>query len=304
MTPADTAPALRASVIGVAVNAALAVVKISVGVAGSSYALIADGIESSADILSSAIVWSGLRVAAAPPDREHPYGHGRAETLAGVFVAVALIAAAALIAAQSIHQIRTPHPLPRWFTLPVLAAVIGIKFWLGRWVSRVSRESGSAALAGDAGHHWADALTSVAAFIGISIALIGGAGWESADDWAALFACLVVGVSGVRLLRPGVHDLMDGAAPGEFESRVRAIARAVPGVAGVEKTRIRRSGLGWWMDIHVEVDGSMSVVEGHAIAHAVRDALVGAKLNIADALVHIEPAEVVPVARPAHRLET
>ncbi len=289
MSP-DLAPALRASLLGIAVNSALAAVKIATGVAGSSYALIADGIESSADILSSAIVWSGLRVAAEPPDENHPFGHGRAETLASFLVALALIGAASVIAVQSIHEIITPHSTPKWFTLPVLAAVIGVKAWLGRRVARIARETGSAALAGDAGHHWADLLTSTAAFVGISIALIGGPGYESADDWAALFACAVVGMGGLRLLRPRLHDLMDGAAPGEVEQRVRAVAGAVPGVAGVEKCRIRRSGLGWWMDIHVEVDGQLTVSEGHAIAHAVRDALTGSDLRIMDVVVHVEPA--------------
>ncbi len=298
MAPPDVSTGLRASLLGVAVNAALAIIKIATGVAGNSYALIADGIESSADILSSAIVWSGLRIAGEPPDPRHPFGHGKAESLAGFAVALALLAAAAFIAAQAIHNIATPHPLPKWFTLPVLAMVILAKEVLYRRVRRVGRDLGSKALLGDAGHHRADALSSIAAFIGISIALIGGPGYESADDWAALFAGVIIAYNGVHLLRIALHDVMDGAVPDEIQQRIRSIAAAVDGVSGVEKCRVRRSGLGLMMDIHVEVDGDMTVTESHRIAHLVRDTLVNAGLSIADVVVHIEPADGIPVDYP------
>jgi cation diffusion facilitator family transporter len=298
MASPDVTTGLRASLLGVAVNAALAIIKIATGVAGHSYALIADGIESSADILSSAIVWSGLRIAGEPPDPAHPYGHGKAESLAGFAVALALLGAAALIAIQAIHNIATPHQLPKWFTLPVLAMVIVAKEILHRRVRRIGRDLGSRALLGDAGHHRADALTSIAAFIGISIALIGGPGYESADDWAALFACVVIFYNGIHLLRQALHDVMDGAVPDELQQRIRTIASKVEGVSGVEKCRIRRSGLGLMMDIHVEVDGDMTVTESHRIAHLVRDTLVDSGLNIADVVVHIEPADSIPIDYP------
>lgn len=298
MAPPVVITGLRASLLGVAVNAALAIIKVATGIAGNSYALIADGIESSADILSSAIVWSGLRIAGEPPDPMHPYGHGKAESLAGFAVALALLGAAALIAAEAIHNIATPHLLPKWFTLPVLVMVIVTKEFLYRRVRKVGRDLGSKALLGDAGHHRADALTSIAAFIGISIALIGGPGYESADDWAALFACVVIAYNGVHLLRVALHDVMDGAVPGEVQHRIRSVAASVEGVTGVEKCRVRRSGLGLMMDIHVEVDGDMTVTESHRIAHLVRDMLVGSGLSIADVVVHIEPTQSVPSDYP------
>ncbi len=298
MASPNVVSGLRASLLGVAVNAALAIIKIATGVAGSSYALIADGIESSADILSSAIVWSGLRIAGEPPDRTHPYGHGKAESLAGVAVALALLGAAALIAVQAVHHIITPHTAPKWFTLPVLFVVIVTKEILSRRVRRIACDLGSNALLGDAGHHRADALTSIAAFIGISIALVGGNGYESADDWAALFACAVIAYNGIHLLGVALHDVMDGAVAGETQQRIRSIAAAVEGVNGVEKCRVRRSGLGLMMDIHVEVDGAMTVTESHRIAHLVRDTLTASGLGILDVVVHIEPAQSVPSDYP------
>src|SRR5262249_3194335 len=185
----------RAPLVGIAVNASLAAVKIIAGTFGNSYALIADGIESTADIVTSLIVWGGLQVAARPADEEHPYGYGKAESLAGIVGAIALLAAAVTIAVHSYYEIITPHHLPHWSTLAVLAGVIAIKLALGRWVSMIGDELGSTALASDAWHHRSDALTSVAAFIGISIGLVGGPGYEPADDYAALVACVVIAAS-------------------------------------------------------------------------------------------------------------
>jgi cation diffusion facilitator family transporter len=283
------AEAARAPLVGIAVNASLAAVKILAGTFGNSYALIADGIESTADIITSLVVWAGLQVAARPPDRQHPYGYGKAESLAGIVGAVALLAAALTIAVQSVYEILTPHHLPHWSTLAVLAGVIATKMALARWVGHLGDEFESTALAGDAWHHWSDALTSLAAFVGISIGLIGGPGYEPADDYAALLACVVIAASGVRLLWIATKEVLDVAPTGEFEQQVRAIAAAVPGVRQIEKCRIRKSGLAHFVDIHVQVDGDATVSEGHSIGGQVRSALRGSALRIADALVHIEP---------------
>lgn len=286
---------LRASAIGIVTNFGLAIIKVVVGVVGNSYALIADGIESTADVVSSFIVWSGLRIASRPPDADHPYGHGKAESIAGVIVAVALLGAAALIAWQSVGEILNPHGAPAWFTLVTLVLVIVIKETLFRFVNKTGHSLDSTALKGDAWHHRSDALTSAAVFVGISVALIGGKGYEGADDWAALFACSIIAFNGIRLLRPALSEVMDAAVEAETQTRIRVIAGGVAGVAAIEKCRVRKSGLGLCMDIHVEVDGHMTVSEGHEIAHRVKDALTASELRIADVVVHIEPS------RPAQK---
>jgi cation diffusion facilitator family transporter len=281
---------LMASALGIAVNISLALIKVAAGVWGHSYALIADGIESSADVVSSCIVWSGLKVSVRPPDRNHPYGHGKAESLAGLVVALALLGAAALISTQSIGQIGKPHQTPAWFTLPVLLLVIVTKESLSRFVLKTASSLESGALKGDGWHHRSDALTSAAAFVGITIALIGGPGYEAADDWAALLACGVIAFNGFLLVRGSVRELMDAAPAEALQTAIRTTAQAVPGVIRVEKCLVRKYGLGYWADLHVEVDGAVSVHEGHRIAHTVKNALRDSELRILDATVHIEPA--------------
>jgi len=274
----------------IAINLVLALIKISTGVLGNSYALIADGIESTADIFSSLIVFSGLQLSSRPPDKDHPYGHGKAESLAGMFVALFLIGAAILIAIQSIREIRTPHHAPAWYTLVVLGLIILIKEWLFRRMYRVGESLDSSALRSDAWHHRSDAITSLAAFIGIVVALIGGEGYEAADDWAALIACSIIFVNGLRLLRPAVNEVMDAAVPPDFEERLVTLAAHVKGVIAIEKCRIRKSGLGYLMDLHVEVDGGITLREGHEIGHAVKDRLLESEFPITDVVIHVEPA--------------
>lgn len=280
---------LRVSKLALVVNAFLAAGKILTGIFGHSYVLIADGIESTADIFSSFVVWGGLRVAVIPPDENHPYGHGKAEPVAGIIVAMILLVAALLIAVESVHQIRTPHHAPAWYTLPVLLAVVIIKEAMYRFASRAGQSLGSTALKGDAWHHRSDALTSAAAFAGISIALIGGPGYETADDWAALLACSVISWNGLRLLRTAVDEVMDVSVPREIVEHVRSRAGGVPGVLAIDKCRIRKNGLHLALDIHVVVDGELSVRHGHDIAHLVKDRLLASPHHINDVTVHIEP---------------
>jgi cation diffusion facilitator family transporter len=252
--------------------------------------LIADGIESALDIAGSFVIWGGLKVAARPPDETHPYGHGKAEPIAAVVVAFGVLAAAAGLAVESVREILTPHHGPAPFTLGILIVVIVVKEILFRYVNRIGRHVESTAVQTDAWHHRSDALTSAAAFIGISIALIGGSGWQSADDWAALFACVVIAANGIRLLRPAFSEIMDTAPRGQIVDVVRVAARAVPGVIEIEKLLIRKMGLSFYVDLHVKVDGAISVREGHHIAHAVKRAIQDSDRRIADVLVHIEPA--------------
>lgn len=275
---------------GIALNALLAVVKLAGGIFGHTYALIADAAESMLDILSSLLVWAGFRVAARPPDANHPYGHGKAEPLAGMAVAVIIFAMAAWLAKQALHEIATPHQGPAWWTLLVLAGVIVVKTWFSRRMGIAGEDVGSTALSIEALHHWSDAMTSAAAFVGISIALWAGPGWETADDWAALFASAIIAFNGFGMFTKALGDVMDMAAPKTFENEVRALALAVPGVSALDKLRVRKSGLSYLVDIQVRVDGDLSVRAGHAIAHAVTDALLAsASLKISDVTVHIEP---------------
>jgi cation diffusion facilitator family transporter len=294
-------PGLMAAGIGMAVNIVLAIIKIVTGILGNSYALIADGIESTTDIISSLVVWTGLKISARPADAEYPYGHGKAEPMAGMVVALALLGAAVLIAVQSLREIATPHHSPAWYTLLVLAVVIGTKETLFRFVSKVGDELTSTAVKGDAWHHRSDAITSLATFIGISIALIGGPGYESADDWAALLACSVIVFNGYRILRAALVEVMDAAAPGQIQKEIRELAAAVPGVQRIEKCRTRKSGLGLFLEIHVEVDGNLTVRRGHEIAHQVCDRLKASSLSVQDVVVHVEPSPNgnPPAAEPA-----
>lgn len=275
---------------GIALNAALAVVKLAGGVLGHTYALIADAAESTLDILSSLLVWTGFRVAARPPDANHPYGHGKAEPLAALAVALFVFSMAGFVGWHAVQAIRTPHQGPAWWTLLVLAAVVVTKIWFSRRMASAGEEVGSTALGAEAMHHYSDAMTSGAAFFGISVALWGGPGWETADDWAALFACVVIAFNGFNMSGKALGDIMDTAVSQKFENEVRDLASAVPGVRALHKVRVRKSGLSHLVDIQVRVDGDISVREGHAIAHAVKDALIdSAPHSITDVTVHVEP---------------
>src|SRR5213083_75990 len=281
----------RIAMFGLAVNVMLASVKMLAGFFGNAYVLIADGIESALDVGGSIVIWGGLKVAARPPDATHPYGHGKAEPIAAVVVAVGVLAAALGLAVQSMREIFLPHHAPAAYTLVVLIVAVIIKEFLYRYVIRVGRSAESTAVKTDAWHHRIDAMTSAAAFIGISLALIGGKAWQSADAWAALIACALIGANGYRLLRPAFFEIMDTAPRGKFVRSIRRTARSVPGVIEVEKCRARKMGLDFYVDLHVGVDGKISVHEGHEIAHQVKRAIQQSDSRISDVLVHIEPGQ-------------
>jgi cation diffusion facilitator family transporter len=284
----------RLALLGLGINVLFAIIKIAAGVFGNAYALIADGIESALDVAGSLVIWGGLRFAARPPDASHPYGHGKAEPLAAIVVAFGVLTAALLLAMQSARELFLPHHAPAPFTLVVLIAVVLIKEALFRSISRFGRALESSALQTDAWHHRADAITSTAAFIGISLALIGGKNWESADSWAAIFACLIIATTGLRLLVPAMREILDTAPRGGIAARVRDAARAVPGVVDLDKCFVRKMGVNYYVDLHVQVNGGMSVREGHELAHRVKDAIRGTNPRIADVLVHVEPASSEP----------
>ena len=282
----------RVALLGLVINVAFATVKIAGGIIGHAYVLIADGIESALDIGGSIIIWGGLTVAARPPDQTHPYGHGKAEPIAAIVVALGVLVAAIGLAIESVREILTPRHGPAPFTLAILVVVIVVKEILFRYVNRVGKEFESTAVQTDAWHHRSDALTSAAAFIGISVALIGGERWRSADDWAALFACAVIAANGVRRLLPAFHEIMDTAPRARIVRAICGVATSVPGVVEVEKCRARKMGLDFYVDLHARVDGNISVHEGHEIAHCVKAAIQQSNPRVADVLVHIEPARL------------
>lgn len=289
---------LRATFLGLAANVALTIAKFLAGIFGHSQALIADAVESLADIFSSIIVWRGLVVAETPPDEDHPYGHGKAEPLAAASVSAMLLLAAGLIAYHSLHGILAPRVAPSPWTLIILIVVIAVKETLFRFVLRESETVASSAVETDAWHHRSDAITSAAAFIGISISLVGGKGYEAADNWAALAAACVIAFNGWRLLRPAFNELMDHAPDRELIEQIRAMAKTIPGVEDIDKCRVRKMGYQFFVDIHVVMDPQMTVERSHRIGHNVKDKLRAEIPAVRDVLVHIEPLKLARKIQP------
>ena len=279
----------QSSLVSISSNFILAMCKCLAGFLGHSFALVADGIESLSDVFSSAAVYFGLRVALKPPDKEHPYGHGKAEPIAAAVVGLALAAAAVAIAVESISLIQRPHPVPRAYTLWVLLGVICVKTLLSRYVSSVAKKIDSTAVRGDAWHHMSDAITSTFAFIGISVAL--WTGNANADDWAALCATPVILFNAWRQLRSPMAELLDTAPAPEIEEHVRQVAKLVPGVIGLEKCFVRKVGFRYYVDLHIVVDGDRSVRSGHLLAHEVENCVLEEVSRVANVLVHVEPEE-------------
>ena len=281
---------IKATIIGIVTSIVLAAIKGVAGVLGNSYALIADAIESTSDVFTSIIVLTGLKIARRPADETHPYGHGKAEPFAGVVVAAALFIAAIVIIIQSLHEIITPHHAPASFTLIVLVAVVIIKELLFRYIIKVGNSVDSVAVKNDAWHHRSDAITSGAAFVGIAIALIGGPGYEQADDYAALCASAIIIFNAYRLFKPALFEIMDTAPSPELIKNVIVTSLKVDGVIAIDKCFARKMGFQYYIDMHVIVDGNISVHNGHDISHKVKDRLIDSFQNISNVLIHIEPA--------------
>lgn len=289
MTSEETA--IKATYFSIAGNAALAAIKGLTGFFGNSYALIADAIESTTDIFASILVLFGLKYANRPADKNHPYGHGRIEPLVTFIVVGFLITSATIIAHESIVNIQTPHELPKVWTLFVLGAIIIWKEISFQIVLKKSKETNSSSLRADAWHHRSDAITSIAAFIGISIALIFGKGYETADDWAALFASGFILYNSYLIFRPALGELMDEHTHDELIEEIRKIALTVNGILGTEKCFIRKVGLKFHVDLHATVNGNLTVKEGHDIAHHLKDTLRQQLPQLGHVLIHVEPHE-------------
>lgn len=283
--------AIKTSYYSIAGNAILAIVKGITGIFGNSYALIADAIESTTDVFSSLLVLMGLKYSSKPPDENHPYGHGKAEPLITFAVVGFLVISATVIAYESIEHIRTPHSVPESYTLIVLAVIIIIKELFYRFVSKKSDETQSTSLKADAWHHRSDAITSLMAFIGISIAIYMGEGYENADDWAALIASGFILYNAYLILRPALGEVMDEHIYDEMIATIRDLSHKVHGVIETEKCFVRKTGMTYLVDLHITVDGTRTVKEGHEIAHNVKDLLLKELPEIADVLIHVEPDE-------------
>lgn len=281
--------AIKATYFSLVGNTCLAVSKGLAGYFGNSYALIADAIESTTDIFASFLVLFGIKYSNKPADKNHPYGHGRAEPLITFMVVGFLITSATIIAYESINNIRTPHELPKSWTLFVLGAIIIWKEYSFRLVMKRSKETNSSSLKADAWHHRSDALTSVAAFIGISIALILGNGYESADDWAALFASGFILYNSYLIFRPALGEIMDEHLNDDLIAEIRRVSYQVDGIIDTEKCFIRKAGMKYHVDLHAIVDANISVKEGHELAHNLKDVLRSKIPELGQVLIHVEP---------------
>ncbi len=284
-------PIITITLASVGVNILLTIAKWTAGTLGHSFALIADAIESTNDIFSSICVLIGLQVSQKPPDENHPYGHGKAETLATFLAVGFLVASATIIIYHSIYNIRHPHPSPAPFTLIVLGIVIITKETLSRFMFTTSHATHSSALHAEAWHHRSDAITSVAAFVGIAIALILGPAYSAADDWAALVAAGVILFNSYLIFRPALGEIMDEQTHDLLINDIRRIAKTVDGVRHTEKCYVRKTGMVYFVDLHAGVNPSISVLDGHTIAHNLKDAIKLAIPHVRDVLIHIEPDE-------------
>jgi cation diffusion facilitator family transporter len=285
---------------GLFANIGLVLLKLVTGLLGHSYALVADAIESSTDVFSSLVVWRGLQITDKPPDEEYRYGYGKAESIATAIVALMLIGAAIGIVVMAIHEIVTPHHSPEPFTLIVLGAVILVKEFLFRRVLAVGEATGSTAVLADAWHHRSDSLTSAAAFIGITVALWGGEGWQSADDWAAMAAAVIMTANGIRMMRAALNDLMDRMPETELVERIAQAAQSTRGVLAIEKLRVRKLGTKYFVDVHVQADPTLSLRDAHVLSGKVKGAVRTSVPAVDEVLVHMEPFEeaaVPPAAR-------
>ena len=281
--------AIKTTYFSIISNALLATIKWTAGYFGNSYALIADAIESTTDIFSSALVLFGIKYSSKPADKNHPYGHGRIEPLVTFAVVGFLIISSIIIAHQAIINIKTPHELPKAYTLIILAGIILWKEISYRIVIRKSKETKSSSLKADAWHHRSDAITSVAAFIGISIALIMGKGYESADDWAALFSAGFILYNCYLIFRPALGEVMDEHTHDDIIAKIKEYSLGVEGVIDTEKCLIRKTGMKYHVDLHITVKGDISVKDGHFISHNLKDKLKTEMPEISNILIHIEP---------------
>ena len=280
---------IRTALISSFCNVIVAIGKIVFGILGNSFALIADGVESTLDIISSIIVWGGLKIAAEPADDNHPYGHGKAESLAGVIVSTILISAGLGIGYNGIARILSPDLMaPKAFTLYVFIIVIIIKEILYQYTIKVSKLINSTSMKAEAWHHRTDAITTVMALIGVFIAI--NTSYKIADGLAGVLCGCIIIFNGSRILYASSNEVMDTVASDEIYDKIKNITLTHAEIKNIDNCRIRKSGLQYLLDIEIQVDPTITVMAGHKIAHELEDILLQDKnLNIIDIIIHVEP---------------
>lgn len=284
--------ATRLGAVSLVSNISFAAVKLIVGFVGNSFALIADGIESLADVLSSVVVWSGLRVSGKEADHEHPYGHGKAEAISTLLAGLGLLVSASIIGYHAVREILTPQHAPAPFTIPFLIVIVLAKQWLYLALSKGSRRHNSMALRAEAWHHLSDSLTSVGVLIGLIIAVFAGPGYEVADDIAALVITVLITFNAFRIIRPALDELMDRRIEDFRITLIEKVAAEIDGIENLETVTIRRSGSGYVAEIHMEVEPLLTVQESHHLSHLLKDRLLEhPELKLIHAVMHVEPYE-------------
>lgn len=284
------ARAERGALIGLAANFLLAGGKLAAGILSGSFALLADAINSMGDVVTSTLVLGSLRFAQRPPDDEHPYGHTRMEAIAGAIVSTLMVAGAGAIAWEAVLRMGRSHPAPPAWTLWVAGLTAVLKESLFQYQTRIARQSGSTATLANAWDHRADALAALAVLVGLALVRFGGPDWRSADEIAALCVVAVILWGGLRLLLGSIHELMDAQASPDYRDRLHHTALSVPHVEAIEKLLVRKSGIEYLVDLHLEVDPAMTVEAGHRVGHAVKDRIMAEHPEIREVLVHLEPA--------------
>jgi len=279
----------RIAVASVLVGAGLAAAKISIGLRAHSTAAVSDGIESAGDVLTSGLVLLGLVIASKPPDADHPYGHGRLETVSALVVGMILAASGVLISFESLHLAHGSAHAPSAFAVWPLLASIAIKSVMSVAKLRYARRIGSSALAADGWHDTVDILSGCTALLGLGITLSDPVRFSAADHVAGSAVGVIIVLLGVRVVRDTMLQLMDTMPDPEAMDRIRMAGLTVPGVLGIEKCFARKTGLKWHVDLHLEVDPAMTVYESHEIATQVREKIRSEVDWVADVLVHVEP---------------
>jgi cation diffusion facilitator family transporter len=280
----------RVAAAGMIVSGLLAVIKIVVGLAGHSTAVVADGLESASDVFASGLVLLALTLAAKPADEDHPYGHGRVEILTGLLIGLVLTAGGALICYISFEHLGAPRqPLAAYVIWPLFLS-LAAKTGLAAFKFHYGRKLKSAALTADAWNDAMDTLSATAALIAVGVTLSNPTRYLDADRYGGAVVGLIVIAAGVRVVRDTSLQLMDTMPDDQMMSQIRAAAAGVRGVRGVEKCFARKTGMRYHVDLHLEVDPDMTVRQSHEIAHEVRQRVVGTIDWVADVLVHVEPA--------------
>ena len=295
----DAATARRIAAFSLFASAALAVVKIAVGAAARSAAVVSDGFESASDCLTSGLVLVGLWIASKPSDSDHPYGHGRFEILTGLTTGVILAVVGTGICLQSLEQRNVAHQ-PAVYAIWPLILSIGVKSFFASAKFRVGRRSGSSSITADAWHDLLDLSSGLVALAGVSLALF-NIEYAAADHWAGFAIGVIVIFVGLRVARETALHLTDTMPDEKQMSEIRAAALGVAGAKGVEKCFARKTGLRYHVDLHLEVDPEMTVRESHDIATAVRFAVKSEVPWVEDVLIHVEPFGTLGVAPAGHR---